>query len=152
MNYMSRLGQYTSSVRTWPPDFSVFFQDEGKSIKRGENHHKSAHVESCSYSKGEWVGSVVRGRKCSDVSYATGVVVFITTYFHKLIHQLRTNRLSSHGKLPFKSTNIRCVFESTSQTGSKNNFPFPVDHCSYFSVLSSNGVHWKGRDLGTVLI
>ncbi len=25
--------------------------------------------------------------KCSDVSYTTGVVVFIITYFHKLIHQ-----------------------------------------------------------------
>ncbi len=32
-----------------------FFQDEGKSIKRGENRYKSAHVESCSYSKGESV-------------------------------------------------------------------------------------------------
>ncbi len=39
-------------------DFTAFFQDEGKSIKRGENHHKSGHVESCSYTKGELVGSV----------------------------------------------------------------------------------------------
>ncbi len=44
-------------------DFTAFFQDEGKSIKGGENLHKSAHVESCSYSKGELVGSVVRGGK-----------------------------------------------------------------------------------------
>ncbi len=36
-------------------DFTVFFQDEGK---RGENYYKSGHVESCSYSKGELVGSV----------------------------------------------------------------------------------------------
>ncbi len=44
-------------------DFTVFFQDEGKNIKRGENNFKSAHVESCSYSKAELVGSVVRGGK-----------------------------------------------------------------------------------------
>ncbi len=44
-------------------DFTAFFQDEGKSIKRGENHHKSGHVESCSYSKGELVSLVVRGGK-----------------------------------------------------------------------------------------
>ncbi len=30
-------------------DFTAFFQDKGKSVKRGENHHKSGHVESCRY-------------------------------------------------------------------------------------------------------
>ncbi len=44
-------------------DFTAFFQDEEKSIKRGENHFKSAHVESCSYLKGESVGSVSQRRK-----------------------------------------------------------------------------------------
>ncbi len=32
----------------------------------------------------------------------------------------------------FKVTNTICVIQSTSQTGSKNNFPFPVDYPSYF--------------------
>ncbi len=44
-------------------DFTAFFQDEGKSIKRGENLYKSAHVESCSYSKGKLVGSVSQRRE-----------------------------------------------------------------------------------------
>ncbi|CAJ1081208.1 uncharacterized protein LOC111320231 [Xyrichtys novacula] len=38
--------------------FTSFFQDEGKSIKRGENHYKSGHVESGSYAGGEIVGRV----------------------------------------------------------------------------------------------
>ncbi len=44
-------------------DFTAFFQDEGKSIKRGENHYKLGHVQSCSYSKGELGILVVRGVK-----------------------------------------------------------------------------------------
>ncbi len=44
-------------------DFTTFFQDEGKSIKRGENLHISSHAESCSYSKGELVGSVSQRRE-----------------------------------------------------------------------------------------
>ncbi len=114
-------------------DFSVFFQDEGKSIKRGENRHKSGHVESCSYLKVELVGSI-RGGKCYDVSYTTGVVLFIITYFHKLIYRLFDNKhgLSSHEKLSFKLTNIICVIQGTSQTGSKYNFPCPIDCCSDF--------------------
>ncbi len=44
-------------------DFTALFQDEEKSIKRDENHFKSAHAERCSYSKDELVGSVVRGEK-----------------------------------------------------------------------------------------
>ncbi len=43
-----------------------------------------------------------------------------------------TNRLSSHEKLSFKLTNIICVIQGTSQTGSENNFPFPNDYHSYF--------------------
>ncbi len=39
-------------------DFTVFFLDEEKSTQRGETHYKSGHVESCSYLKGELVGSV----------------------------------------------------------------------------------------------
>ncbi len=97
-------------------DFTTFFQDECKSIKRGENPYKSAHVESCSYSKVELVGSVVRGGKM--FSYTTGVVVVIIPYFHKLIHQ------------PFDDK--QTFFTWKSQIGSKNNFPFPVDYRSYF--------------------
>ncbi len=44
-------------------DFTAVLQDEGKSIKRGESHYKSGHVESCSYSKGELGILVVRGGK-----------------------------------------------------------------------------------------
>ncbi len=42
------------------------------------------------------------------------------------------NRLSSHEKLSFKLTNIKCVIQGTSQTGSKNNFPFLFDYRLYF--------------------
>ncbi|CAJ1087231.1 uncharacterized protein LOC110232169%2C partial [Xyrichtys novacula] len=41
--------------------FTSFFQDEGKSIKRGENHYKLGHVESGSYAGGEIVG-----RECKE--------------------------------------------------------------------------------------
>ncbi len=60
----------------------------------------------------------------------TDVVVFIIKFFHKLIHQPfdGKHRLSPYEKLSFKLTNIICVIQGTSQTGSKNNFPFPVDH------------------------
>ncbi len=44
-------------------DFTAFFQDEEESFKRGENDFKSAHVESCSYLKGEVGILVVRGGK-----------------------------------------------------------------------------------------
>lgn len=33
--------------------FASLLQDEGRSIKRGENHNKSGHVESGSYAEGE---------------------------------------------------------------------------------------------------
>ncbi len=47
-------------------------------------------------------------RKCFDVSYMTGVVVFIITYFHKLIHQPFDDKhgLSSHAKLSSNLMNI----------------------------------------------
>ncbi len=74
-------------------DSTVFFQDEGKSIKRGENHHESGHVESSEESVGS-VSQRMEGKrgKCYDVSYTTGIVVFIITYFHKLIHRPFDNK------------------------------------------------------------
>ncbi len=107
-------------------DFTAFFQDDVQK-----------YVESCSYFRAELVGSVVRG-KCYDVSYTTGVVVFITTYLHKLIHQRS-----------FKSMNIICVIQGTNQTGSKNNFPFPVDYCSDFFHTKVTWGPPEG-DLGTL--
>ncbi|KAK5903986.1 hypothetical protein CgunFtcFv8_007719 [Champsocephalus gunnari] len=41
-----------------PSNFIKFCENENKSIKRGEHHYKSGHVESCTYTKGELVGSV----------------------------------------------------------------------------------------------
>ncbi len=41
-------------------DFTAFCKDKGTSIKRGENHYKSGHVESFSYSKGKLGVLVVR--------------------------------------------------------------------------------------------
>ncbi|KAL7375861.1 hypothetical protein ABVT39_025504 [Epinephelus coioides] len=38
--------------------FTTFFQGEEKSLKRGENHYKSGHVESFSNASGEMVGVV----------------------------------------------------------------------------------------------
>ncbi len=55
-----------------------------------------------------------------------------------------TNRLSLHEKWSFKLTNIICVIQGKSQTGSKNNVPFSVDYCLYFSLLRCHGVHLKG--------
>ncbi len=40
-----------------------------------------------------------------------------------------------------------CVIQGTSQTGSKKNFPFPIEYRSHFSLLKSQGVHRKGRGL-----
>ncbi len=70
VNYISRLGQYTSS--------------------------SSGHVESCSYSKGELVGSVSQ-RKEKVIMWVTRPV-FIITYFQNPIHQSfdDKHRLSSH--------------------------------------------------------
>ncbi len=75
-------------------------------------------------------------------------------YFHKLIHQPfdDKHRLSSHEKLSFTLTNITCVIQGTSQTGSENNFPSPLTSVHIFSVLRSHGVHRKGRDLGTLFL
>ncbi len=75
--------------------------------------------------------------KCSDVSYATGVVVFIITHFHKLIHQPFDDghRLSSHEKLSFKLRIIICVIQGTSQMDQKKIFLFPLTAVQIFSVL-----------------
>ncbi len=108
------------------------FQDEREGIKRGENQRKCWELQLL---KGGVSGFCESEEvKCYDVIYVTGVVGFIITYFHKLIHQLFDNkhRLSSHEKLVFKLTNILCVIQGTCQTGSKTNFPFPIDSCSYF--------------------
>ncbi len=80
--------------------------------------------------------------KCCDVSYVTGVVAFMFVY--KLIHQPFDDRLSSHEKLSFKSTNIICVIQGTSQTESKIIFLSPVTSVHIFFVLRSHGVHQKG--------
>ncbi len=66
MNYTSCLEQYTSSVQTWPSAWQIaqrFSRMRGKDIKGGENHHISGLVESCSYLKGELVGSVSQRRE-----------------------------------------------------------------------------------------
>ena len=39
-------------------DIMSFFKDEDKSVKRGENHFKSGHVEKCTYSDGQLNGLV----------------------------------------------------------------------------------------------
>ncbi len=63
MNYMSRtIHVINTDMAVSLADVIAFLQDEGKSIKRGENNYKSGRVESCSYLKGELDGSVVRGR------------------------------------------------------------------------------------------
>ncbi len=49
--------------------FKLFFQNDGKSVKRGENHYKCSRDEHCSYAKGELV---------SDVTFAIlGCAVFL---------------------------------------------------------------------------
>ncbi len=49
-------------------DFTAFFQDEGIYMKRNETRYKWGHVESCSYSKGDLVGSVIQRRKNAMMS------------------------------------------------------------------------------------
>ncbi len=44
-------------------DFTPFFQDKGKRIKKGENHYKLGHVESCSDTKRELVSSLSQRRQ-----------------------------------------------------------------------------------------
>jgi hypothetical protein len=39
-------------------DLMAFFKDEHKSIKRGEDHYKSGHVERCSYREVQLTGLV----------------------------------------------------------------------------------------------
>ena len=46
-----------------------FFQSEEKSIKSGENHYKSGHVESFSYADGEIGGLVHASRRERDGTY-----------------------------------------------------------------------------------
>ncbi len=67
-------------------DLTAFFQDERKSIKRGENRHKSAHVELQLLEGGVSRFSESEEGKRSDITYVTGVV-FIMTCFHKLMHR-----------------------------------------------------------------
>ncbi len=88
--------------------------------------------------------------KCNDISYATVVVVFKITYFHKLIHQPfdEKNCLSSHEQLSFHMTNVTC--NSGHKSGSKIQFSFPHWLPFIFSVLRFHGVHQKGRDFGTL--
>ncbi len=63
-------------------------------------------------SKASWLSDEAK----SYISYATCVVVFLITYFHKLILQLFNDkhRLSSHEKISFKLTDIICVIQGTS--------------------------------------
>ncbi len=65
MNYVSSQTTYVinTDMAVSSADFTVFFEDEGKSIKRGENHYKSGQVESCSCSKGELVSSMSQRRE-----------------------------------------------------------------------------------------
>ncbi len=67
VNYVSSQTTYVIStdMAVSSADFTVFFQNKGKSIKRGKNHLKSGHIESCSSLKGELVILVVRGGKMS---------------------------------------------------------------------------------------
>ncbi len=90
--------------------------------------------------------------KCYDVSYVTGVEVFVITCFHKLIHQPfdDKHRLSSHKKLIFKLTNIMCNSGHKSNWIKKIIFLSPLTTVHIFSILRSHGVHQKGRDLGTL--
>lgn len=54
-----------------------FFSDEPKSISRGENHYKSGHNESFSYSDGILRGSVQASMK--NKSYKVTVSIMINT-------------------------------------------------------------------------
>ena len=100
MNYISGLAHLVTNTKmaVTLAHFTSFFQNKAKSIKRGENHYKSEHVESCTYDKGELDGSVrasMRDRlykvsvsntsvmcNVNDITNATlGFVVFLVAYF-----------------------------------------------------------------------
>jgi len=82
MNYISRLAPHTKTAVTLA-HFTSFFQNEAKSIKRGENHY-SGHVESCTYTKGELVGSVRASMRDRDsgICSLSSCVFFIVLYFN----------------------------------------------------------------------
>ncbi len=58
-------------------DFTAIFQDERKSIKRGENYYKSGHVESCSQSRGELVGFMSQRKENVMTSVSCNLPGFI---------------------------------------------------------------------------
>ncbi len=61
-----------------------------------------------------------------------GERIFSFTFVNKLDEKSYILNVIKNEKLSFKLMNIICVIQGTSQTGSKNNFPFPIDYCSYF--------------------
>ena len=74
MNYISGLAHVTNTkMAVTLAHFTSFFQNEAKSIKRGENHYKSGHVESCTYTQ------VSRFLKSQHAGL--GFVVFLVAYF-----------------------------------------------------------------------
>ena len=66
-----------------------FFREEQKSIKKGENHYKSGHVESFTYSHGILRGDVhasmrnkvykvaVSGKGSTNTHYSTNVACYL---------------------------------------------------------------------------
>ncbi len=137
MRPLSEQHVYTSSIRTWPSAWQIsqhFFRTRGKVFKEVKTIRNRVTLRAAASQRGSQVPWLSEEGKCYDASYATAVVVFIITYFHKPIHQLfdDKHRLSSHEKLSFKLMNIICVIQGKSQTGSKNKFPFPTDYCTYF--------------------
>lgn len=62
-----------------------YFSEENKSIKKGENHYKSDHVESFSYHEG-----VLRG----EVQASMKKKVYKVTVSYSFVSCLKANRLA----------------------------------------------------------
>ncbi len=142
VNYMFHLGQYMSSVETWPSAWQIsqrFFQDRGGKILK----EMKTIINQVTLRAAATLGILaVRGGKilcCSLYNYVFSqvntTIWWQTDFFHIK-------------KWSFELTNFTCVIHGTSQTGSKS---FPIDCRLYFFVLRSHGVHWKVRDLGALL-
>ncbi len=90
VNYMFRLGQFTSSVQTWPSARQISLhcsRTGGKVLKEVKIFRNRLMLRAAATWRGSEASCCWKRKNGYDVSYATGVVVFIITYFHKLIQK-----------------------------------------------------------------
>ncbi len=132
-------------------DFTAFFQEERKSIKSGENYYKSGHVESCSYSKGEFVSSVSQRRE--NVMTSVTWLVLSSLSLHILTSSYLNCLTTNIDFLRVKNDHLNwrtsyVWFRAQVKPDQKIIFLSALTTIHIFSVLRFHGIHLKGHDLG----